>query len=328
MNTIPIIGILLLVTVIVLPPEASAKSWTMYVDKMPEHWKPKFGNLLYDATKYWEQRIPGTYFYETTQREKSDFVVQWSSQFEGTKLGYYTPNTNNDYGRPYIAITLGFMTGEGLNKKFELVDSGYALEITKHEIGHAIGLKHSADKNDIMYPTIHNYDDWLSLNSVKVVGDASALFGKDSISELLDSVAKPYQSQSRSLQNTVNQSIESTKTWIYEKQDHLESLSFASPNAQYELDKAKNALNEAKTYLAHAQWTQKEGELYISNNQYEKAFFKYEYSKKMIEKSEPLISEIDNLVQDANEHERLFLENKILEAKMAESKTCFLFWCW
>lgn len=110
----------------------------------------------------------------------------------------------------------------------------------------------------------------------------------------------PYQVQSVSSQEIVNQNIESAKTWIYEKQDYLESLSFASPNAKYELDKAKNSLNEAKTYLANAEWTQKEGESYISEKEYQKAFFKYEYSKKMIEKSEPLIKEIDGFAQNAN----------------------------
>ncbi|WP_148703770.1 hypothetical protein [Nitrosopumilus piranensis] len=132
------------------------------------------------------------------------------------------------------------------------------------------------------------------------MSSASELSDRIDASKLLDSVVMPYQVQSVSSQEIVNQNIESAKTWIYEKQDYLESLSFASPNAKYELDKAKNSLNEAKTYLANAEWTQKEGESYISEKEYQKAFFKYEYSKKMIEKSEPLIKEIDGFAQNAN----------------------------
>ena len=113
MKIILSIVLILIMFTIFYPLDVSAESWSMYVDKMPEHWKSKFGNLLYDATQYWENRIPGTHFYQETNREKADFVVQWASQYQGTTLGYYTSDTNNDYGKPYIAITLGRMTGVG-----------------------------------------------------------------------------------------------------------------------------------------------------------------------------------------------------------------------
>jgi hypothetical protein len=113
---------------------------------MPKHWESKFGNLLYHATQYWQNQFPETTFYKVSNLENADFVIQWASEYQSDektntkRSGYYTTNFKNEYDKPYVAITLGFMTGEGINKKFQLVDEEYALLITVHEIGHAMDL--------------------------------------------------------------------------------------------------------------------------------------------------------------------------------------------
>ena len=156
-------------TIFLIPvTNAEARSWNLYVGDMPKHWEPHFGNLLYHATQYWQKQIPGETFYKVSDLDHADLVVQWASEYQKNEknnqkvLGYYTNRLDNEYGKPYVAITLGFMTGDGLNKKFQLVDNEYALLITIHELGHAIGLAHSDDPNSIMYPSIYNYEKWLS----------------------------------------------------------------------------------------------------------------------------------------------------------------------
>ena len=141
-----------------------AESWYVYEGEMPKNWKEHFGDILDKAEKFWEKRIPGTEFIHVQYPEQSHFVVQWASEYQGTVLGYFTPSSNNQLGKPYIAITLGYMDDESVpwqHRKFNLVDVDYALEITKHELGHVLGFGHSEDQNDIMYPSIYQYDDWL-----------------------------------------------------------------------------------------------------------------------------------------------------------------------
>ena len=171
---------------------AEAAEWKLYVGDMPKHWESKFGNLLYHATQYWQNQFPETTFYKVSNLENADFVIQWASEYQSDektntkRLGYYTTNFKNEYGKPYVAITLGFMTGEGINKKFQLVDEEYALLITVHEIGHAIGLGHSDNPNNIMYPSIYNYQEWLELKETSDLQQSSQIQNEITESNLSD----------------------------------------------------------------------------------------------------------------------------------------------
>jgi len=167
MKSVIIIAIIVSsITIFSILPDAEAKTWKVHIIDMPVQWQSQFGHLYDEGTKYWEEQIPGTYFTEITYREQADFVIQWSSKFEGDRLGYYTTNTDNDFGRPFIAITIGYMDDDESikwqDRKFNLVDPEYAQLITIHELGHAIGFDHSKNPDDIMYPSIYNYDLWLS----------------------------------------------------------------------------------------------------------------------------------------------------------------------
>jgi len=143
---------------------AQAQTVSVYAQGMPRHWQDEFGSTLLDAMSYWEKTIPGLKFELASRMEASDFVVEWASQNEKAKLGYYSTSDLNSYGKPVMAVTLGFFDGG----KLQMLSPESALEVTKHELGHAIGMQHSANPDDVMY---HTVDDFESLYSVVQVLD-------------------------------------------------------------------------------------------------------------------------------------------------------------
>ena len=139
-----------------VPTLAYATTYDVYVAPMPKKWESNFKDVLPTAIQFWKENNPNLDFNLVSSPEQSDFVVQWASTYKDNVLGYWTPNTVNDYGKPYISVTLGFFEDDN----WVLVDWKYATVITAHELGHAMGLPHNNNPNSIMYPTLVDYNFW------------------------------------------------------------------------------------------------------------------------------------------------------------------------
>lgn len=261
---------------------ANAETVHIYVEKMPQPWQKQFGGVLDDAVQYWEGKIPGLKFDTVQYVEKSDFVLQWASQYGEGKLGYYSTDTANTYGKPTVAITLGFFK----DKHWYLVSSEYVLQVTKHELGHAIGVPYSDDPNDIMYPTVEDYESWQQ--------------NPEQALQISTNTSMDWQSMSEKYQNLAGDKISSMSPKIAEAQSLLSSVSYGGKASKDALDKAWIAFWWAKKYLDRAEKMQIDGGASVLQSNYHDSYIKFKASYDYATNVEHKLTQITKYIEKAN----------------------------
>jgi len=112
-----------------------------------------------------------------------------------------------------------------------------------------------------------------------------------------------WKKKSVDFQSRVNLKINAMKPGVYEAERSLQGQWFSDANAKKELDKAWADLWWAKKYLEEAEWTQKEGERFISQGQYQNAYYKYSYSWEKVNNITNHLYKISNHLTYANDYE-------------------------
>jgi hypothetical protein len=137
----------------------------VYVESLPSDVDPTYQRAVSDAIAYWHQRLGSSLFHQTATAAEADVQVSWVKEWAGERAGMTAD-------RRVVLVGLGDSNCLG---RWRAYAYDTVKQIAIHELGHVLGMQHSPNPADPMYPVLTpKYD--LMVDEDKVIPAGWAQF--------------------------------------------------------------------------------------------------------------------------------------------------------